>query len=153
ERLDGSGPVILVMSAPDNDPRGLLAGPRGDQWRATLRETDGLLLLDAVARDDLEARLSRVRQSHPDRPIVVLVRPVRVLELFGFEPSTPGLSFFFQAIGPRAPFDGALPGAILGIDALPEGAAATALPGSTQPLLNERAIPRRLGEWWGQRGE
>jgi hypothetical protein len=50
-----------------------------------------------------------------------------------------------------APFEGRLPGAVVGLDALPSGAQAQALGGSRVPLLAEAELGRRFAEWWRTR--
>ena len=118
-----------------------------------MQAIDGLFAPIAIDERGLSAQLERFREAFPDRPLVVAPRPEHLLVLLSSaaDESERAIEFFFQAIGPRAPFDGVLPGAVLGIDALPEGAAATAIPGSRRPLVNDLELGLFVQRWWSQR--
>lgn len=149
----GEGPVVVLVESRGVAPAGLVAGPRGVRWRAAMQAIDGLFAPIAIDERGLSAQLERFREAFPDRPLVVAPRPEHLLVLLSSaaDESERGIEFFFQAIGPRAPFDGVLPGAVLGIDALPEGAAATAIPGSRRPLVNDLELGLFVQRWWSQR--
>lgn len=147
----GKGPVVVVLCAPGEAPGGLFRGARGDAWRAALAEHGATLV--PLAADSGEVDIEALVAAFPGRALVVLPRPARLFELLDRAEAWAerGVLFLFQAVGPLAPFEGRLPGAVVGLDALPSGAQSVALGGSRVPLLAEAELGRRFAEWWRTR--